>query len=76
MKRIGTIYPKICDKNNILKAINKASLRKKDRGNVKRIIDNPIYYTEYLYKLLNDKKYKPNPYTEEKFKMVLEKKKE
>ena len=66
MKRIGNIYSKICDKNNILKAINKASLRKKDRANVKKIIDNPLFYTEYLYKMLKNKEYKPNPYTEVK----------
>ena len=44
MKRIGNIYSKICDKNNILKAINKASLRKKDRANVKKIIRLFIRY--------------------------------
>ena len=48
MKRIGNIYSKICDKNNILKAINKASLRKKDRANVKKIIDNQIFDTKYI----------------------------
>lgn len=66
MKRIGNIYSKICNKSNIFKAINKAALRKKDRANVRKIIDNPIYYTEELYKILKQKKYIPNPYTEVK----------
>ena len=66
MKRVGDIYPKIYDKGNILKAINKAALRKKDRSNVRKIIDNPMFYAEYLHKILKEKRYKPNPYTEVK----------
>ena len=62
MKRVGNLYSKICEKNNIQKAINKASLRKKDRENVKKILSNQIYYTDLLYKTLKNKEYKPNPY--------------
>ena len=55
MKRIGNLYSKICEKNNIQKAINKAALRKKNRENVKKILDNQIYYTELLHKILKNK---------------------
>ena len=66
MKRVGNLYSKICEKSNIQKAINKASLRKKNRENVKKIIENQIFYIEKLNKILNNKEYKPNPYREVK----------
>ena len=50
MKRVGNLYSKICEKSNIQKAINKASLRKKNRENVKKIIENQIFYIEKLNK--------------------------
>lgn len=40
MKRVGNLYSKICNKNNIRKAILNASKGKKSRPNVKRIVDN------------------------------------
>ena len=76
MKRVGNLYSKIYEKSNIHKAMNKASLRKKNRENVKKILNNQIYYTDLLYKLLKNKEYKPNPYREKKYMTVLEKKKE
>ena len=66
MKRVGNLYSKIYEKSNIHKAMNKASLRKKNRENVKKILNNQIYYTDLLYKLLKNKEYKPNPYREVK----------
>jgi hypothetical protein len=64
MKRVGNLYSKICNKGNIYKAISKAGTGKKSRKNVKRILDNQIYYTDLLYEILKNKKYRPNPYRE------------
>lgn len=48
MKREKDIYIKIIDKNNIYKAILNASKGKKDRENVKKILDNPYHYVDVI----------------------------
>lgn len=63
MKRLGYIYDKICDKENIKTAILKASLGKRDKAYVSKILDNADYYAERISKDLKSKKYKPSPYT-------------
>ena len=55
MKRKGNIYEEICKRENIEKAINKASCRKKNRPNVKKVIDNVDYYILELQKMLINK---------------------
>ena len=60
MKRIGNIYSKLCDKNNIKIAILKASAGKKSRKNVVKIMNN--YYVDDIYKMLVDKSIKLSPY--------------
>ena len=44
MKRIGNIYDKITDLNNIEMALYHASKGKTKRRNVQKILDNPTYY--------------------------------
>ena len=62
MKRIGNIYPKICDKNNIKMAIMCASKGKTNRKNVKKIIDNIDYYVDKTYDLLINKNFQASSY--------------
>lgn len=62
MKRIGNIYSKLCDKNNIKIAIIKASAGKKNRRNVTKVIENIDYYVDDVYKMLIDKNIKLSPY--------------
>ena len=62
MKRKGNIYIKIIEKNNIYKAIINASKRKRTRKNVKKVIDNINVCVDYIYDILKNKTYKPNPY--------------
>lgn len=64
MKRIGYIYEKICDVNNIRKALHSASKGKKYKRNVKRIFKNENYYIEQIRLMLVNKTYKPSPYIE------------
>lgn len=62
MKRIGNIYSKLCDKNNIKIAILKASAGKKSRKNVVKIVNNIDYYVDDICKMLVDKSIKLSPY--------------
>lgn len=66
MKRKGNIYTSIIEENNIKKAILNASKNKQDRKNVKKITCNIQYYTVLIQKILKDKTYRPNQYTEMK----------
>jgi len=40
MKRVGYLYDKICDIDNIKLAIKKSSRGKRDHVNVKRVLEN------------------------------------
>ena len=64
MKRKGSIYEEICKRENIQKAIKKASCRKRNRPNVKKVNENIDYYILELQKMLINKAYKPSPYIE------------
>lgn len=66
MKRIGNIYNKIIEKDNIKTAIINASRGKKDRKSVKKIIENIDSYTLEIQKMLVNKTYTPSPYIEMK----------
>lgn len=61
MKRIGYIYPKICDKENIKNAILKASKNKRNRKSVKRCLDNIDLCVDKIFDLLSNKSYSPTP---------------
>lgn len=63
MKRIGYIFEKIHDKDNIKQAIMKASLGKRDRRYVKKILNNIDYYANEVSNLIREQRYIPSPYT-------------
>lgn len=62
MKRVGNLYEKIVDKNNIQKAILNASKRKRNRRNVKNVIENIVTATDNIYEMLKNNKFIPSPY--------------
>ena len=66
MKAKGNIYPNICEKSNIEKAIINASKEKKNRNDVKKVFCNIEYYTTKLQEMLTNKTYEPSPYKEKK----------
>ena len=63
MKRIGYIYEKVYKVENIKLAIMKASLGKRERKYVKKILKNIDHYAKELSVMLKEKKYEPSPYT-------------
>lgn len=62
MKRIGYLYDKIIDKNNIKRAIINSSKCKRKRKTVLKVYNNIDNYTDKIYKMLNDKSYIPSKY--------------
>ena len=62
MKRVGYIYDKICDIENIKTAIMKSSLGKRDQNRVRNIIENIDLYASKIQKLLITKDYRASPY--------------
>ena len=64
MKRIGYIWEKIIDKENIKTAILLASKHKKKKRIVKKVLDNIDFYVDEIYNMLYNKTYIPSPYLE------------
>jgi RNA-directed DNA polymerase len=62
VKRVGYLYPAICDIENIKKAIMKSSLGKRHQRRVKDIIENIDYYSAQIQRMLLEKTYIPSPY--------------
>lgn len=60
MKRVGNIYSKIYDADNIYKAIHYASKGKRDQQRVKRIICNVNKYIPKIQELLINKTFMPS----------------
>ena len=69
MKRVGNLYEKIIDKNNIRKAILNAAKRKRKRRNVQNVIENITKATDEIYIILKNKTFNPSPY--EKMKKII-----
>lgn len=63
MKRVGYIYDKILDLDNLKVAIMKSSLGKRDQGRVKRIIEDIDSYALKIQTMLKNKTYVPSEYT-------------
>ena len=63
MKRVGYLYERICDIENIKKAISKASLGKRNRKHVKIVVMNLNHYAKKIQELLTKQEYKPSPYS-------------
>ena len=63
MKRVGNLYEKIIDKNNIRKAILNAAKRKRKRRNVQNVIENITKATDEIYTMLKNEAFNPSPYS-------------
>lgn len=63
MKRVGYLYDKICDLENIRLAIRKASLGKRHKLFVRQVVSNPDRYAREVQAMLVEKRYSPSPYT-------------
>lgn len=63
MKRVGHLYEKICDLENIRLAIHKASLGKRQKLFVRQVLSNPDRYAREVQAMLVEKRYTPSPYT-------------
>lgn len=73
MKRIGNIYGKICDIENIALAHQRAREDKTHYTAVQEVDANPDYYFKEIQKMLQDRTYKVGEY---KCKIINERKKE
>lgn len=65
MKRIGHLYEKVYDEENIKLAINNASKGKRSRRRVKHILDNIDEYSERIHLMLKHQVYSPSEYIED-----------
>lgn len=64
LKRIGFIYDKICDVDNIKMAIINSSKGKRNQNRVKRILSDSDHYAKQIRKMLITKTYTHAPYIE------------
>lgn len=62
MKRVGYLYHKIYDKDNLRLALKNAQKGKKDYYEVKIANENPEYYVDKLHNMLKNKTYKTSEY--------------
>ena len=62
MKAKGNIYPKICEIENIKKAMIYASRQKRDRNDVKGIYNNIDYYCNSLGFNVTDRRFTKKRY--------------
>lgn len=66
MKRKGYIYEKVCDIDNIKRAIMQSSRGKRNKKYVKEIILNIGYFSKRIQEILLSQTYIPSPYTVKK----------
>lgn len=62
VKRVGFIFDKITDPQNILEAIRQSSKGKRDQTRVARVISNAEQHANEISRMLIAGKYKPSPY--------------
>lgn len=62
MKRYGYLFEKICDTENIKKAIHNASKRKRKRKSVIEVMENDEHYANELSEMLKNKTFSVSPY--------------
>lgn len=62
MKRVGHLYAGICAPENIRQAIMKASLGKRDKRYVRRVLDDIDRHVELIRRMLVERTYVPSPY--------------
>ena len=65
MKRLGNLYPLVCDKDNIRRAINKACCGKRKRHDVQRVLRDVDKAVDTIHEMLVNKTYEPSDYTSE-----------
>jgi len=65
MKRKNNLYPIVCDRETIRKAIHKASLGKRNRKIVRKILADEETYIDEIQSMLVNKTYVPSDFTEE-----------
>lgn len=63
MKRYGYIYERICDKDNIRLAIQKAANRKRNRHDVRKVLSDEERYVDLLHEMLIKETYVFSNYT-------------
>ena len=68
MKRVGFVFEKVIEIDNIKKAIVNASKRKTDRRNVQKILNNIDFYAKQIQDMLINDTYVPCKYIEQKIK--------
>ena len=68
MKRVGFVFEKVIEIDNIKKAIVNASKRKTDRRNVQKILNNIDFYAKQIQTMLVNDTYVPCKYIEQKIK--------
>lgn len=71
MKRIGYIFDKITDIENIKTAILEASKGKRHKFNVARVLDNIDTYAEKVQRLLISKEYVASEYEVKKNELIV-----
>ena len=59
MKRVGFVFEKVIEIDNIKKAIVNASKRKTDRRNVQKILNNIDFYAKQIQDMLINDSYIP-----------------
>ena len=62
MKRVGFVFEKVVEIDNIKKAIVNASKRKTDRRNVQKILNNIDFYAKQIQDMLINDSYIPCKY--------------
>lgn len=62
-KRIGHLFEKMIDRDNLKLAIQNAAKRKRNRASVKRVLNDIDKYVEKLYEILSTESFNPHSYT-------------
>lgn len=65
MKRLGNLYPLVCDEDNIRKAINRACRGKRNRHDVQRVLENVDKAVDTIHEMLVNKTFVPSDYASE-----------
>lgn len=62
-KRIGHLFEKMIDRDNLKLAIQNAAKRKRNRASVRRVLNDIEKYTDKLYEILSSESFNPHQYT-------------
>lgn len=61
-KRIGHLFEKMIDRDNLKLAIQNAARRKRNRASVRRVLNDIEKYTDKLYEILSSESFNPHQY--------------